>query len=69
MRLFAERPKLNFATLAADLRALYTVPDDLPDNFVKAFARLDSPDHQKRHEASKPRNPGPPSSAVKIEQV
>jgi hypothetical protein len=69
MRLFAERPKPNLAALAADLRALYTVPDDLPDSFSKAFARLDSSDHQKRHEGSRARNPGPPNSASKVEQV
>jgi hypothetical protein len=60
VRTFAARynPSSTLAAFGAALRALYTVPDSLPENFVKAFARLESSEeHQKQHETSVPRNP------------
>jgi hypothetical protein len=44
VRFFAARPEIaSIRTgLSAGLRALYTVPEDMPDEFLKVFARLDS---------------------------
>ena len=44
MRFFsAARPQPSTLTaISSGLRELYTVPNDVPESFVKAFARLDS---------------------------
>jgi hypothetical protein len=48
MRFFsAARPQPSTLTaISSGLRELYTVPNDVPESFVKAFARLDSSEHQ-----------------------
>ena len=44
MRFFsAARPQPSTLTaISSGLRELYTVPNDVPESFVKVFARLDS---------------------------
>jgi hypothetical protein len=56
MRVFpprrAHRPS-TLEQLSSALQQYFNVPQDMPDAFVKAFARLDSSEHQKVREAAR----------------
>jgi hypothetical protein len=57
MRVFQAARRQQPSTLeewSSALQQYFTVPADMPDAFVKAFARLDSSEHENQDEASTP---------------